>query len=131
MSDEKVYYAGKRTSIRFPIDYPEDVLNFLNKENAPHPLELIIIGAREMMRNRNKGVFIQGDLTEEKRKKIENNPELQRVVMKFIDELFFSDKPFFKLVAEINEPEADIKAAEEVRGRLEDLGVDIDDDDDF
>jgi hypothetical protein len=134
---EKGYYAGKRTSIRFPVDYPQDVLDFLNKEGAPHPLELIIIGAREKMRGQNQGVFIQGNLTEEKRQKIESNPELQRVAMKFIDELFFSNKSLFSLVAEGVEVKNEsteidqIQVAEEVRNRLEDLGVDIDDDDDY
>lgn len=134
---EKGFFPGKRTSIRFPVDYPQDVIDFLNEENAPLT-DIIVIGARELMNQQNKGLFIKfDDLTPEEKAKIENSPELQRAAAKFIKEFFFSDKPFFKLIAENEREEGEIseeelrEQAEQAKAELDSLGVDFDDDDDF
>lgn len=90
---KKKFEAGKNTSIRIPKDFPDYALQFLNETDVPLP-DIILAGVRAIMREQGKGIFFPADnLTAEKKAKLEGNPDLQRAIMKWVDELVFSDRP--------------------------------------
>lgn len=90
---KKKFEAGKNTSIRIPKDFPDYALKFLNETNIPLP-DVILAGIRAIMNEQGKGIFFPADnLTAEKKAKLEGNPDLQRAIMKWVDELVFSDRP--------------------------------------
>jgi hypothetical protein len=90
---KKKFEAGKNTSIRIPKDFPDYALKFLNETNIPLS-DVILVGIRTIMNEQGQGIFFPANnLTEDKISKLEGNPDLQRAIMKWVDELVFSDRP--------------------------------------
>ncbi len=90
---KKKFEAGKNTSVRIPKDFPDYALEFLNETDIPLP-DVILAGVRAIMNEQGKGVFFPANnLTADKKAKLEGNPDLQRAIMKWVDELVFSDRP--------------------------------------
>lgn len=90
---KKKYEAGKNTTIRFPRDFPDYALDFLNESDTTLP-DLILRGIQVEMEQRTEGIFFPADmLTTEKKAKLEGNPDLQRAIMKWVDHLIFSKQP--------------------------------------
>lgn len=90
---KKKFEAGKNTSIRIPKDFPDYALKFLNETNIPLS-DVILVGIRTIMNEQGQGIFFPANnLTADKKAKLEGNPDLQRAIMKWVDELVFSDRP--------------------------------------
>jgi len=90
---KKKFEAGKNTSVRIPKDFPDYALEFLNETDIPLP-DVILAGVRAIMNEQGKGIFFPANnLTADKKAKLEGNPDLQRAIMKWVDELVFSNRP--------------------------------------
>lgn len=93
---KRKFQAGKNTTIRFPKDYPYYAIEFLNESNTSLP-DLILKGIQVLMEEKERGIFFPSTLSPEKKKKLEGNPELQKAIMKWVDELVFSNKPLGRI----------------------------------
>jgi hypothetical protein len=97
VSNKKKYEPGKNTAIRLPKDYPDYAVEFLNETDMTLP-EIALIGIKVLMEKKNLGVFFPyHNLTPEKKARLEGNPDLQRAIMKWVDDLVFSNKPISNL----------------------------------